>query len=126
MGYNTDFSGELELDPPLDAKQVRQINEFCEARHGGNMDPFPGFPGFWCNWETDGEALFWNGNEKSYDMFEWLVYLTEHFFEPWGVKLKGEVNAVGESSGDIWKIKADETGLRKVKARIVFEDDDGA
>lgn len=129
MGYTTTFKGTIELDPPLTREQADEINNFCEERHhrpeDSNRPPWD-MPGLWCDWETDGQFIFWNGSEKSYDMFEWLQYLTERFFKPWDVKLTGEIGAEGERPGDIWKIKASGWNLKKVRARVVFEDDDGA
>ena len=105
MGYSTDFSGKLTINPPLQPHMVEEINLFCEERHGGDMDVFPGMPGFWCDWETDGEKLFWNGTEKSYAMDEWLEFLIKKFFNPWGCTLTGKMLAEGERKDDRWTLQ---------------------
>lgn len=61
-------------------------------------------PGLWCQWTTNGKELTWNGGEKFYYYNEWLEYLIKNFFEPWGVKLNGEVKWEGEDSDDVGKI----------------------
>jgi hypothetical protein len=63
-------------------------------------------PGLWLQWELneEGTELAWNGGEKFYNYIEWLEYLIQHFFEPWGIKLNGEVTWVGEESNDTGKI----------------------
>lgn len=69
-------------------------------------DPSSTQPGLWCNWviTKDGMSLKWNGAEKFYNYVEWLNYLIENFFKPWGIKLNGEVTWSGEESSDIGKI----------------------
>ena len=47
-------------------------------------------PGLWCQWVVtktqDGtDVIAWDGGEKFYDYVEWLCYLIEHFFKPWGI-----------------------------------------
>lgn len=64
-------------------------------------------PGLWCQWVVDeeGDKLVWNGGEKFYNYVEWLKYLIQHFFMPWGYKLSGEVSWRGEDHSDIGVIK---------------------
>ena len=65
-------------------------------------------PGLWCGWEvvneTDGQVLQWDGGEKFYRYIEWLKYLINHFFIPWGITLDGEVHWSGEHDEDKGKI----------------------
>lgn len=102
MGYQTDFRGQLDFDKELDHEQVSQLKEFNETRHGGNTQPYPGMPGFWCQWvpTEDAKGLEWDGGEKFYEYVEWLEYLIEHFVEPWGLKLNGEIEWRGEEWDD--------------------------
>jgi hypothetical protein len=100
MGYSTDFYGKLILSSELD--EVSEFNAFCEERHGGNLEPFEGMPGMWCNWETDGKTIYWNGGEKSYNMEEWLPILIEKFLKPNNITVSGKMFAQGEEPGDIW------------------------
>jgi hypothetical protein len=71
-------------------------------------------PGLWCQWtiqdggdhgEEDGvDVLAWDGGEKFYEYIAWLKYYINKFFEPWGIKLNGEVDWEGEDSEDFGKI----------------------
>jgi len=104
VGYTTEFSGRLTIDPPLDIEQVEIINDFCNERHAGPVTPFPGMPGIWCDWEVseDGDKLYWNGSEKSYYMPEWLRYLVDNYFKKWGRTVTGRMLAEGEERTDVW------------------------
>jgi hypothetical protein len=61
-----------------------ELNSFSEERHGGNTEPFAGFPGFWCDWvpTPDMQGIEWNGNEKFYDYVEWLELIIKKFLIP--------------------------------------------
>lgn len=114
MGYHTDFSGSINVAPPLSAEERDFINKFCETRrmdrkkgpyyvNGGGYAgqdretdvrdynrPPSGQPGLWCHWEVseDGCEIRWDGVEKFYDSTEWMQYLIEHF-------LKTDCKAIG-------------------------------
>ena len=62
--------------------------------------------GLWCQWEIseDGKLLQWDGGEKFYNYVEWLKYLINHFFEPWGIKLNGTIEWEGEDHSDTGRI----------------------
>lgn len=122
MGYTTDFSGEFEFREVLDAEQVAALKEFNEQRHGGNVQPFPNMPGFWCQWTAsdDGRYLMWDGGEKFYDYVEWLKYLIEHFIKPWGKTLNGEVEWYGEDREDIGKIVVKDNEVTVKEGQVTF------
>lgn len=105
MGYTTTFDGKMTLTPALTAAQTQEIEDFCEERHGGNMDVYPGYPTFWCDWQTDGKKLSWSGSEKSYYMDKWLGLLIERFFKRWDVKVTGKMLAQGERFNDRWTME---------------------
>lgn len=105
MGHTTNFTGEFKLSRELTFKEAKIINDFAEERHGGNLDVYAGFPGFWCRWITDGDNLYWDGSEKFYDYTEWLDYLIKNFFKPWGVVLSGKVHWSGEEPTDVGVIE---------------------
>lgn len=67
----------------------------------GNHPP-EGQPGLWCQWipGEKGQTVVWDGIEKFYDYVEWLCYLIEHFLEPWGCILNGQVKWQGEREED--------------------------
>lgn len=105
MGYTTEFSGQIKVDPPLSAEEVQFINKFNKTRRmnrglgpyyvdgsgdfGQGRDgdilnfnqPPPGQPGLWCQWRAteDGQFIEWDGGEKFYDSPEWMKYIIEHF-----------------------------------------------
>jgi hypothetical protein len=62
--------------------------------------PPQGQPGLWCQWVIEENELQWNGGEKFYHYDEWLEYLIEHFFKPWGYVLNGKVAWQGEDIND--------------------------
>lgn len=107
MGYSTDFDGHLEIRPPLDDMKIGVLNAFCAARHGNNTKPYDGCPGFWCNWEFSNDdpaftSMYWNGQEKSYDMLEWArILFRDHFSDR---SITGIMHAQGEEVGDVWSI----------------------
>lgn len=71
-------------------------------------------PGLWCKW-TVNEAgeLEWSGAEKFYAYVEWLKYLIENFYGPWGYTLNGYIAYQGEESGDRGHIVIDENRVWK-------------
>lgn len=64
-------------------------------------------PGLWCQWTVsdDGTELVWNEAEKFYSYVEWLQYMIDNFFTPWGAKLNGSIDWEGEERGDTGTIK---------------------
>lgn len=85
--YDGDWNKRDELQKALNADKIKQ-------------------PGLWCQWvlSDDGTELSWDGGEKFYNYIEWLKYYVVHFFEPWGIKLNGEITWQGEDSNDMGKI----------------------
>lgn len=84
--YNGDWAKRDEMRKAINADIIKQ-------------------PGLWCQWRLDDETtLSWDGSEKFYNYIEWLQYLIVHFFEPWGIKVNGEVTWQGEDSNDMGKI----------------------
>jgi hypothetical protein len=55
-------------------------------------------PSLWCKWRVNdrGDRLEHNGGEKFDGYVEWLDYIVEHFFSPWGVRIDGSVRYEGE------------------------------
>ncbi len=62
--------------------------------------PPKGQPGLWCQWMVNNDHLEWDGSEKFQSYVEWLEYLIDHFFNPWGYVLNGEIRWQGEDSDD--------------------------
>lgn len=108
MGYTTDFSGHINIEPPLNDAEIEFLTKFNQTRrmdrergpyfvhgsgaYGEGEDPDirnfnrppAGQPGLWCQWvpTEDGEAIEWDGNEKFYDADQWMRYLIDHFLKP--------------------------------------------
>lgn len=76
-----------------------------EIARGDNIDKISG----WKNNQhsefvlddADYSYLQWDGGEKFYEYKEWLEYLIDHFFKPWGYKVEGEVEWQGEDREDM-------------------------
>jgi hypothetical protein len=108
MGYTTDFSGAVSIEPPLNAAEIEFLTKFAETRRmartkgpyfvdgGGDYGqareddvtdynrPPAGQPGLWCQWvpSEDGTTIAHDGGEKFYDSPEWMTYLIDHFLKP--------------------------------------------
>ena len=105
MGYSTDFTGRIEIEPPLNEAERDYLHLFSATRHmhrekgpffvdgkfghGSEEDvincntPPPDQPDLWCNFEptVDGTALIWNESEKTTCATEWIRYLITRFLE---------------------------------------------
>jgi hypothetical protein len=86
--------------------------------------PPTGQPGLWCQWvpSNDGTAIVWDGGEKFYEYVEWIEYLIENFFKPWGYVLDGEVEWVGEDPNDRGLIVVKNNVVKTKVAKITFEE----
>ena len=108
MGYTTDFSGSVAVEPPLNAAEIAFLTEFAETRRmhrrngplyaqndgdfgqsdpGDVIDgnrPHPDQPGLWCQWVPvdDGHAIEWDGGEKFYESAAWMKYIVEKLLAP--------------------------------------------
>ena len=79
-------------------------------------------PGLWCQWipTDDGYKLVWNGAQKFYNYIEWLHYMIDNFFEPWGYKLNGTIKWSGEYPEDIGKIVVKNNKVKIKTGKIVY------
>jgi hypothetical protein len=84
-------------------------------------------PGLWCQWVIeDGtdegtQVLVWDGGEKFYEYIPWLKYYIKKFFEPWGVKLNGEIIWEGEESEDKGKIVVVDNVVTILVGKVVYQ-----
>jgi hypothetical protein len=96
--------------PPGEIKIIFTPDEYAESRKKSQEKRDNGEcqPGLWCNWEVvecnDNHILQWDGGEKFYEYINWLKYLINNFFNPWDVKLNGEIIWTGEDIVDFGKI----------------------
>ena len=108
MGYHTEFSGSVNVTPPLNEAEIAFLRKFNETRRmnrtkgpyyvGGTGDlgqdhesdvtnfnsPPPGQPGLLCHWipNKDGTEIEWDGGEKFYSADIWMQYIISHFLAP--------------------------------------------
>ncbi len=119
MGFSTIYLQPFHFDRPLSQEQAEELVEFSETEHedddgqpGGDGKP----PTYYCQWipTKDRMGLEWDKNEKFYFGHEWLVYLIERFFIPWGYTLNGE---------SPWYIDDfEEAGVLRVADNLVTEE----
>ena len=124
MGYTTEFSGAIELSRALTASEAQELIDFSEERHGGNTTVHAGYPDFWCQWvpTADGKGIEWDGGEKFYSAAEWMQLVIDRFIAPRGIIANGTINAVGEASGDLWRLRVEDNRVQVVRAQIVWKD----
>lgn len=87
-------------------------------------DPPKGQPGLWCQWMPDDggdDAIVWDQGAKFYYYVEWLEYIIEHFLQPWGYVLNGEVEWNGEDRDDIGQICVKDNVVETKHGKIVYE-----
>jgi hypothetical protein len=94
---------------PNGAYYVGSADSNCGQDDDGSIldsnGPPEGQPGLWCQWVVteypDGDTVIeHDGGEKFYDYTVWMAYLIEHFLEPWGYTVDGEIEWRGEDSHD--------------------------
>ena len=81
-------------------------------------------PGLWCQWviSEDGSELSWDGGEKFYNYVEWLQYLINNFFKPWGRKLNGEIEWFGEDRSDMGRIVVEKNKISIQNGEVEFKE----
>lgn len=110
-------------------------------------DPQGGKPGIWCQWiANENGDLVWDEDETTYDHDAWLVWLIEHLLGPESRDfvqehldedprlahfthdhvVNGVVDAQGEDSGDLWRIKVTDSNVEVQRPEIVYPGDDVA
>ena len=69
-------------------------------------------PGLWCHWVVDEDNnLIWDEGEKFYHYAEWLEYMIENFFKPWGYTLNGKMEWRGEEWEDTGRITVENNNV---------------
>lgn len=108
MGYNTDFTGSIQIEPPLNQSEINYLTKFGWTRHKTRKQgpfyvvdqewneysfndpnaininsPEGKQPGIWCHFipTEDGSELVWDESEKTYDATEWIEYLINTFLK---------------------------------------------
>lgn len=99
MGYQTDFIGYLQIEPPLGARERSFINRISGSlflpESGGSLrladeddevlrELMSGAPRGWSNWTVcpQGCCLSYDGGDKANHMAPWLTFLIVTFLMP--------------------------------------------
>ena len=87
----------IGLDLGVNAEYFVDIEDEDKSIVDFNLPP-GNQPSLWCQWRVNdrGDRLEHNGGEKFDRYVEWLDYLVEHFFSPWGVRIDGSVRYEGD------------------------------
>ena len=102
MGYSTYYSGHLQISDRLSDKELGML------RWTVTGTDVPGqAPGTVCPWKvvqkeesTQLPSLEFNGRELEGRGEAWIRFLIDHYFEPWGMQLHGQIVWHGEGTGD--------------------------
>jgi hypothetical protein len=94
----------------------------------GNGAP-AGQPGLWCPWGLRGLPGHLSAPSdavglqieygKAYGFEEWLEYLIEHFFKPWGYVLNGELDWSGEDDDDLGTLYVHDNQVASVASVVL-------
>ena len=135
MGYLTDFSGQIQIVPPLNAAEIGYLQEFSfgEVSYSKHDEPDSH-----CDFIPDNSGKFikWDGTEKTSDAVEWVQFLINHFLKEGAIAsncsssefeeftfnhvLNGELEADGEKSGDLWLLKVANNRVTRHEAIITY------
>lgn len=81
-------------------------------------------PNPYCHWIIDSnDRLVWDGHEEFSDCMEWLQYLIDHFFQPDGLSINGEVICYDNENMNGSFIIADHNILTTVPFQLCRKDD---
>ncbi len=100
MGRNASICQEFD-DPVRESVglPIGTEGEFCVFNYGSNdrsiidhNQPPSTQPGLWCQWvpTADLTALEWDGGEKFYCYYEWLIYIHDTMLVKWGITFTTE------------------------------------
>lgn len=133
MGYYTTFTGKFKLSRNFTPDERRAFHDFVNSRRcrpDDNNKPPEGQPSLWCDWRVISDPIgtpdyLMALDGKNYSHGEWLTYLWQHFFKPWGIKLTGKVEWVGEDwefDMGYYKIEDDDpTTLKVYEAEVTVK-----
>ena len=83
-------------------------------------------PSLWCGWSigesTPDSFVLGADDGKNHEVQDWLRYLIENFFVPWGYKLNGTVEWSGEEDLDLGRMVVKDSVLRVQQASVTYED----
>jgi len=84
---------------------VEDVEEGRDGHHHHSITNYNHSPGgcpeLWCHYEILGDSNeLYAVDGKNYAFIEWLFYLNEQFFQPWGYQLSGNIDWDGEDEDD--------------------------
>lgn len=120
MGYTTNFSGAFQLDRKLTVTELETLSNLADWNA---QSPGIGEPDSFCQWivGSDGQSIEHNDDEKFYYHEEWLDYLIDNYFKPWGVTMSGNVIWTGENAGDSGVLFAKDNMVKAVQVEEMPE-----
>lgn len=117
MGYNTEFNGAIDINPPITEEHRQQfIDEYTNERHEQHKC------GYWCHWTIDGDCIMWDGGEKFYDYDCWLISIINDFFVPRGYELNGSIEWYGDDRDDIGLLDVEANVVTTKNGRVIFDE----
>lgn len=127
MGYNTDFSGELQFKNELTASQIAWLEQFMSAdcREHPEWENPDNINYIELEITEDYTGLRWTGTEKTYNMCEAVNLITREMRKKWpDFELTGEMEAQGEDMDDTWKLVMDNgVAIEKKVKKMVAGDE---
>ncbi len=105
MGYTTYFSGQIEVEPPLNEAEREYLHRFSGSRRmkrergpyfanpgdDQGQGPAPdiiehsqppeGQPDLWCGWAPTEDGALEHTRQSAYDGTAWMVYIIDHFLK---------------------------------------------
>ena len=100
VGLPIGIDGEFYVGGVEDAEKGRYENDgnYHHSITDHNQSP-GGCPSLWCHYAIEEDHLH-AVDGKNYAFIEWLFYLNEQFFQPWGYQLSGNIDWDGEDEDD--------------------------
>lgn len=112
MGYSTSFDGRFVFSRELTSDEEAALENVYNGGH--DRDGY-------CQWRSDGMGLVWDGGEKFYNYVDWLCWLIDEYFEPFGVQLNGHMNYQGEAIDDCGIITVVNNEVEKLDINTLAE-----
>lgn len=120
MSYSTSLIGELKFDRKITPTRAATLAALASERQDETETP-----GYYCPWEVnaDGTGIGWEGGEGRRDYVEWLRFLIEKYFTPWGMTINGRADWEGDENSDMGQIHVTDNVVTVKKAVITFEEE---
>lgn len=130
MSYTGSVNGYFTIDPPLKWAEIKESRFYLEDKPDSRDDPGVVLRVERSDQETDdgvsivftcSMALPWRDSFDCRDLEKDTKALADEM-EKIGRTVRGQMVVNGEWAGDIWRVIADEQGVRKEEARFQWPD----